>query len=48
MEKRSQGGQYKRYKDIPMGSWEQTDRSDQSGEVSSTKEQFSMKKRENL
>ena len=57
--KRSLGGQKKRYKDtlktslkefdIPMGSWEQTAqlRSDQCGEVSSTKEQLSMKK-ENL
>ena len=49
--KRSQGGQKKRYKDtikaslkdfdIPMGFW---NRSDQSGEVSSTKEHLSVKK----
>ena len=52
--KRSQCGQKKRYKDtlktslkdfdIPIGSWEQMHRSDQSGEVSSTKEQLFMKK----
>ena len=54
--KRSQGGQKKRYKDtlkaslkdfdIPMGSWEQTaqEHSKWRGEVSSTKEQLSMKK----
>ena len=51
--KRSRGGQKKRYKDtlkaslkdndIPIGSW-RLHRSDQSGEVSSTKEQLSMKK----
>ena len=47
--KRFQGDQKKRYKDflkdfnISMGSWEQ---SDQSGEVSSTKEQLSVDKRE--
>ena len=56
--KRSQGGQKKRYKDtlkaflkdfeIPMGSWEQTAQSDQSGEVSSTKEQLFMKRRESV
>ena len=48
--KRSQGGQKKRYNDtlksslkdfdIPVGSW----RSDQSGELSSTKDKLSMKK----
>ena len=53
--KRSQGDQKKRYKDTlkaslkdfdkPIGSWQQTlHRSDQSGDVSSTKEQPSMKK----
>ena len=55
--KRSQGGHKKRYKstfkaslkdfDIPIGSWEQTAQERSSGEVSSTKEQLSMKK-ENL
>ena len=53
--KRSQGGQKKRYKDtlkaslkdfdIPIGSLKRLHRSDQSGEVSSTKEQLSMKKK---
>ena len=53
--KRCQGGQKKRYKDtlkaslkdfdMPIGSWEQTAQ-EQSGEVSSTKEQLSMKRRE--
>ena len=56
--KRSQGGQKKRYKDtlkaslkdfdIPIGSWEQTAQERSSGEVSSTKEQLSMKKRESV
>ena len=55
--KRSQGGQKKRYKDtlkaslkdfeIPMGSC-RLHRSDQSGEVSSTKEQLFMKRRESV
>ena len=50
---RFQGGQKKPYKDIlkaflkdfdiPVGSWEQLHRSDQSGGVSSKKEQLSMK-----
>ena len=54
--KRFQGGQKKRYKrykdkasvkdlDKPIGSWTRLHRSDQSGEVSSTKEQLSMKKK---
>ena len=52
---RPQGGQKKRYKDtfkaslkdfkIPVGSWEQTAQID---EVSSTKEQLSMKTRESV
>ena len=58
--KRSHGGQKKRYKDtlknslkdfdIPMGPWGKKVQvgKDQSGEVSSTKEQLSMKKKENL
>ena len=56
--KRSQGGQKKRYKDtlkaslkdfeIPMGSWEQTAQERSNGEVSSTKEQLSMKRRESV
>ena len=54
--KRSQGGQKKRYKDtlksslrdfdIPIRTWEQTAQERSNGEVSSTKEQLSMKKRE--
>ena len=48
--KRSQGGQKKRYKDTLKASLKAFDgnrlhRSDQSGEVSSTKEQLPMKKR---
>ena len=56
--KRSQGGQKKRYKDtlkaslkdfeIPMGPGNRLHRSDQSGEVSSTKEQLFMKRRESV
>ena len=56
--KRSQGGQEKRYKDtlkaslkdfeIPLGYGKRLHRSDQSGEVSSTKEQLSMKRRESV
>ena len=54
---RSQGDQNLRYKDtlkaslkdfdIPIGSWNRLHRSDQSGEISSTKARLSMKK-ENL
>ena len=52
--KRSQGGQKKRHKDtlkaslkdfdIQIRAWNRLHRSDRSGEVSSTKEQLSMKK----